>query len=417
MSMVLQVVQMSGNAICELRVEPTDRIEELEEVVQLKTLNACTLCFNGVQLQHQDVVDRCGLQDGSQVTAIIAANAAQLKNGAFGELCLRNRGKKGFTAQELIDAGHEAPQLKALGFTTSWLKTIGLTALELRALHFNASELKNAGFTLAELKAIQLTCRFCNGTGWKSKFFQCSFCFPSGSGHRSFTTSDLKDAGYGLSEFKAIGFSACQCIAAGFAPAHCMEAWSLHSTKDCKEAGFSAAVCKKAGFSAADCIAVGFSLADCNRAGFSVADCEEAGFSEADCKEAGFSAADCKEAGFSVVDCKKVGFSVEDCKQAGFSAADCKEAGFSMMGCIKAGFSDTECKRAGFPVTYCRCARKKRAGFPVYHFEWECNSPNDTLNRCTRCPCGRFWHWDKHTTCPGCGATKPVAAHLSFLFC
>jgi len=399
MPMALQVVQMSGNAICELQVEPTDRIEELQEVVQLKVVNACTLCFNGVQLQHQDV-DKCGLQNGSQVTAIVAANAAQLKEGAFGELWLRNRGRKGFTVQELKDAGYGAPQLKALGFTASGLKTVGLTASELRAARFNVSELKNAGFTLAELKAIKFPCRFCNGTGTKG-FSQCTFCFPSGSGHQgSITASDLKDVGYGLSELKTVGFSACQCIAAGFSAAHCMEAWRLHSTEDCKEAGFSAAACKEVGFSAADCIAVGFSLTDCNVAGFSVA---EAGFSAADCKEAGFSAADCKKAGFSVVDCKKVGFSVEDCQQAGFSAAECKEAGFSMTDCLKAGFSDTECKRAGFPVTYCRCARKRH----VIHFAWECKSRNDTLNQRTTCPCGWTWHWGNGTTkCPGCSAPR-----------
>jgi len=235
MSMVLQVLQLSGNAICELQVEPADRIQELKEVVQLKVSKECTLFFDGVKLEHQDV-DTSGLQDGSQVTVIVTANIARLRAGAFGKLWLRNKGKTGFTVQELKDAGCGVPQLVAAGFSVSELKTVGFTAWQLIAAGFKTldflQELKDAGLTLAELKA-------------------------------------LRQARFEAVDCKAVGFSLRECLLTQF------------SLRDCKKAGFSAADFRNEGFSAADCKRMLFSAAECKLAGFSAADCMKAGFSVA----------------------------------------------------------------------------------------------------------------------------------------
>lgn len=206
MAMVLQVLHLNGEAIGEFLVEPTDRIKELQEVVELKVLNTCTLFFDGVKLHPQDAVDDCGLQDGSLLTAIIAANSAQLTEVALGELWLRNKGKKGFTVRELKDTGCSASQLKAF-FILHELKDAGFTASELYRA-FKLCELKDAGFTLAELKVVKRHCPFCNGTGRLAFNMWCAFCSPSGSGCAKglITASDLKDVGYGLSELQDAGY-------------------------------------------------------------------------------------------------------------------------------------------------------------------------------------------------------------------
>jgi len=265
MSIVMQVLQLSGDAIGELHVEPTDSIDDIQEVVQLKVLNEGALVFDGVKLQPQDAVDTCGLHNGALVTVIVAVNTVQFKEVSFGALWLRNKGKKGFTLPELKDAGCGVRLLKAAGFTVAELKTVGFTAWELKAARIKVSELKSAGFTLAELRVIPRPCRICIGTGFcgtRSSYAisQCTFCSPKGSGHEDerYVLSELRDAGFR----KAVGLSAVDCIAVGFSAADCKKAWCLQSAEDCKEAGFSAAHCREAGFSAAEFIEVWFSVAD-----------------------------------------------------------------------------------------------------------------------------------------------------------
>jgi biotin operon repressor len=145
-------IQLNGEALLSLQVQPGDRVDDLMKLVRDALglgKRFCTLVLDGYKLEPMATLAEADLKAGDSTVTVVISTPAQLKDAGHSAWELR---RCGYTAPELKDAGYDLVQIRVAHYPAQELMDAGFSIRQLRLAFASSQELKDAGCTVQQLK-------------------------------------------------------------------------------------------------------------------------------------------------------------------------------------------------------------------------------------------------------------------------